>query len=406
MQYLPNNCRVGKISVFPKNWKDKNANKKLIWRIWYRFCDDNLKQTKKIVIKGMNRTDDLKEKQEHLQLLLTDEIEALKNGYNPILKKQYNPVSNSYQVEINSNELNPETPFIKALELAHKDLKVVHQFWIDIRSTIKYIGMSAKELNMDQIPVKNISRKHIKRILTNCAEVKKNWSANRFNAYRRDLTMLFVALLELEAVDSNPVRDIAKQKTIRKIKRILTPEECKLIDEFTKKYDRRFWLLIHIFFHSGSRTTEMFRVRLEHVNLKEQTVLYTVLKGNRPFEVLRPIKNIALRFWKEACKGANPGDYIFSKGLQPGPEPISPRQATNRWKRHIKGDKKKGKLGITCTWYSLKYLNSDQVDEQKGLRIAAKLNSHKNTATTKLYAVNSDARDMEEIKKIKNAFAG
>jgi len=406
MERLPNNCRVGKISVFPKNWKDKNANKKLIWRIWYRFYDDNLKQSKKIVIKGMNRTVDLKEKQEHLQLLLTDEIEELKNGYNPILKKQYNPVSKSYQKEINSDEVNPNTPFIKALELAHKDLQVVHQFWIDIKSTIKYIGMSASDLNLDQLPIKEISRKHIKRILTNCAVIKENWSANLFNVYRRDLTMLFVQLLELEAVDTNPVRDIAKQKTVKKIKRILTTAECRKIDKFTKKYDRRFWLLINIFFHSGSRTTEMFRVRLEHVNLKQQTVLYTVLKGNRPFEVLRPIKNIALPFWKEACKGAKPGDYIFGEGLQPRPKPISPRQATIRWNRHIKGDKKKGKLGLICNWYDLKRLNTDQVDEQKGLRLAAKLNSHKNLATTKLYAVNSDARDMAEIRKIKNAFTG
>jgi len=59
MQHLPNNCRAGKISVYPKNWKTVSANKNLIWRIWYRFYDDNLKKIRKVVIKGMNSIDDL-----------------------------------------------------------------------------------------------------------------------------------------------------------------------------------------------------------------------------------------------------------------------------------------------------------------------------------------------------------
>lgn len=396
MQHLTNNCRVGKISVYPQNWKTISANKNLIWKIWYHFYDDNLQKIKKVVIKGMNNIENLKQKQEYLQIVLTDEIEALKKGYNPITKR--------YQAEINPDDISPDIPFSKALELAHKDLQVVHQFWIDIKSTIKYVNQSAKALQYDSIPVKDIRRKHIKKILDHCAKVKDTWSANTFNAYRRDLRMLFKQLLQYDAVEFNPVRDIDKQKTIRKIKKILTPEECQLIDQWVKKYDRRFWLLIHIFFHSGARTTEMFRVKFEHVNLKKQTVLYTVLKGNQPFEVERPIKDIAIDFWKEAIKDGRPGDYVFSKGLSPGTEPVSPRQATIRWHRHIKGDKKNGKLGIDSSWYGLKYLNSDQIAEEKGLRIAAKLNSHKSINTTKLYAVNNEARDMEEIKSMKNPF--
>jgi integrase len=200
-------------------------------------------------------------------------------------------------------------------------------------------------------------------------------------------------------METNITRDISKKKTVRKIKRILTPAECKKVSNWVKNYDRHFWLLIHIFFHSGCRTTEIFRVKRKHVDLVNQTVLITVLKGNQPFEVLKPIKNIAVEYWKEAIRNAGTENYIFAKGLTPGPVAINPRQATRRWNRHMKK-----KLGIVCDWYALKYLNSDQVSKEKGLKVASLLNSHTNTNTTRLYAVNEQERMNEEIKEVANYF--
>ena len=395
MHTLPNNCRAGKITVFPKNWKSVNANKNLTWKIWYRFYDDNLNEVKLIIIKGMNSAEDLKEKREIVEIILADELAALKNGYNPITK---------ISTADSNKTLGRNTPFIKALYLAHESLNCIDRFKKDIKSSLAYIENAAKELKIDLLPVFDIHRGHIINVLDTCAKQKDYWSNNTFNSYKRNLSMLFGKLLDSMVINTNPTREIKKKKTIRKLKRLLTPDECRRIDDFTKKYDRRFWLLINIFFHSGSRTTEMFRVKFEHVNLETQFVTYTVLKGNQPFEVERPIKNIALDFWREAIRDAGPGDYIFSKGLKPGPLPISERQATIRWRRHIKGTKEAGKLGITCSWYQLKYLNTDQISRAKGLKIAGLLNSHTNENTTRLYAVNEDERDFEELKKMPNAF--
>ena len=399
---LPNNCRVGKFSVSPANWNTPDADPNLNWRIIYWFYDDNLNEKKQVSIKGMNHFKTLKEKQEIVKTTLKGEMVFLKDGFNPI--------KDPIEKEDNKNEIQPETLFIPALRRTWEKLHCVHSTKLDIKSTIKYVEQAAKNLNYDILQIKEIRRKHIKRILERCEE-RKTFTDNTFNAYRKNLGILFRELVEMEAMETNITRDIRKRTIIRKIKRVLTPQECKKVSDWVKIYDYRFWLLIHIFFHSGCRTTEIFRVQRKHVDLENQTVLITVLKGNRPFEVLKPIKNIALDFWKEAIKKEEKDeeteeeDFIFAKGLVPGKISIHPRQATRRWKRHIKGDKKKGKLGIICDWYALKYLNTDQITKEKGLKTAGLLNSHTNTSTTKLYAIGYDSREVEEIKNMKNKFA-
>jgi integrase len=159
------------------------------------------------------------------------------------------------------------------------------------------------------------------------------------------------------------------------------------------------WRFIHIFFHSGSRTTEILRVQGEHVDLKRQKVKYLVLKGQEYQWVERTIKNVALSLWQQAMEGCGPQDYVFSKGLKPGAKPIRAEQISRRWRTHIKK-----KLGISCDFYSLKHLNTDQTSALLGLKEASIHNSHKSTGITMTYAVTEKERIHQKIKEIDNQF--
>lgn len=64
MLQLPNNCRAGKFTVFPKNRNSIKANPKLIWKFYCWFYDDNQKQREKVIIKEMSTLDRLCAKQE------------------------------------------------------------------------------------------------------------------------------------------------------------------------------------------------------------------------------------------------------------------------------------------------------------------------------------------------------
>lgn len=385
---LPNGCSCSQPNVYPKNWKTVAVSVKKDWYIQYYFHDPSekgrYKNGKLVIVKGMNRYKTVSERRTVTGMLLKNEMDDLLSGYNPIKRSV-----------VDTGDLSPHTPFIAALRQALSMLKCAANTKMDIKSTIKYIEASAKKLSFDFLPVGTIRRRHIKRILENC-----DVSDNTYNSYRKNLSILYKELLENDAVETNVLRDISKRKVVKRLRKLLTPDECRLVSEWAAENQYRFYLLIHIFFHTGCRTTEIFRVKREHVNLDTQTVLITVLKGNQPFEVLKPIKNIVVPYWRDAIEGAEPNDFIFSKGLVPGAIKIDPRQATIRWRRHIKG-----KLGIDCHWYSLKHLNSDQIAASEGLEMSATLNSHTNLNTARIYAIGEKQREMDRLKKVANKFA-
>lgn len=391
MILLPNGCTCSNPSVFPRDWNTATADISLDWYIQYYFRDpeemDLYPNGLLVIVKGMNSFKTLTDRRQITKKILSDELRSLKDGYNPIKA--------ALQRIAVSSDITGATPFVEALRRVLATLTCVETTRQDIKSVIKYVEASAKTLRYDILPIGKIRRKHLKRILENC-----NVSNNTFNAYRKYLGILFKELLEYDVVETNYLRDISKKKVVKRIRKILTPEECRMVSDWAFTHDYRFYLLIHTFFHLGSRTTEIFRVKRRHVDLENQTVKVTVMKGNQPFEVEKTIKDIAVPFWREAIKDSEPDDYIFSVGLKPGANKISPSQATRRWKRHVKN-----KMKIESDWYALKHLNSDQVSKLQGIEAAAVLNSHTSTRTTRIYAINQVKRENEELKKIANKFA-
>lgn len=409
MLQLPHDCRAGQVSVTPHNWRKVNANKNCTWKISYWFYDDNLKQKKKVVIKGLNHLGSLHEKQDAVPLLLEDEIREIKD-------MGYNRITQVYGGEEVDSEINPYTPFCKALDWAFENKVAEGPTKTDIKSALKYIKNGAVGMHMDHLPVSQLEKEHLIMILKKCGELKVKtdipigktgktkkgiWTPNQFNHYRKYLSALYCELEEVAAVKTNPLKDIRKQKHASAKRKILTPEECAIIDEYTKKHHFRFWILINIFFHSGGRTTELFRVQGKHVDLKRQTISYLIKKGKNPLWEEKPIKDEAVPFWEKAMTGCAHEDYVFSVGLKPGAAKISPRQAGLRWEKHIKK-----KLGITCDWYGLKHLHTDQVAALLTLKEAQVHNGQTNLTTAKIYAINEDMREMNRVKHLRNKFAG
>jgi hypothetical protein len=97
------------------------------------------------------------------------------------------------------------------------------------------------------------------------------------------------------------------------------------------------------------------KVKTEDVNLDQQYFIITIYKRSIPREVKTPIKNSVLDLWKELLEKSTTGDFIFSKGLQPGTKRISERQITRRWKVHVK-EKLNIRLYVTvelCTRFAV-----------------------------------------------------
>lgn len=400
MILLPFSCHCTELKVVPNNWANKNSSIKKDWYIYYRFYDPNykehpkFKQGKLVVIKRMNQFKTILERQESTRTIILQELEKLKiRAFNPITSKNLQDDSLELDIE-------PSTPFCKALLMAEKRISASPTTKRDLKSILKFVSNSASQLGYSDIPIKSISRKHLKQLLAHI-EMVYGESAHRYNKIRSYLMILFNELVELEACEINPIRDLSKKKSIQRVRSLPNIENRETINKYLQQNHYRFWLFMHIFFHSGARLTEIMKVKRTDINLTNQSFKITIQKGTINKEVIRPIKKIALPYWEEAIFSASSDDYIFSKGLEPGKEPIQSYQITKRWNRHIKK-----KLGIKEDFYSLKHLNLDQTAEILGIADASQMASHTSTEiTAKYYALGEKQRQNERLKNIENKFA-
>lgn len=411
MQKLPNNCRAGSFSVYPSNWQTAKADPKLIWRITYWFYDDNRQGRAKVIMKGLNHFSTAAEKRAAVQVIIKDELDLIQN-------QCYNHVTKSFPEETDIAGISEYTPFCKALGFAASMVKGAESTMSDLRSCLGYILKAATALQYDLKTVGEIKRKHLIVLLNRCGEIKRQtdipigktgrtkkgkWTANTFNQYRANLSMLYRQLVKLDAVEANYVELIDREKSIKRIREELTKSQRKLVNEVIWKKDYYWWRLLHIFFHSGSREVEVLRLTFSDVDMDKERFKVLVKKGGLYQEEWRPIKTVVLHLWKEVMKEAKVGEYLFAEGLQPGKrdKPIRREQLTRRWRMHIKKP-----YGITADFYSLKHTNLDETAELLSIQDASKMAGHTSTVITmKHYTKGEKQRQNDRLKAVDNSFA-
>lgn len=411
---LENGCSFSNLTVHPSNWLEPDADVKQDWYIHYRFYDPTIHPGEKYYggkpcpIKGMNCFKTLSERRAITKTLLDDELDKLKNrGYNPITGQ-----INESDEDDNEYVIHPNTPFATALTEAHKNFQGEKDTKADLKSSLKYIKMSISLLRYDYKPIKEVKRRHIVRVLENCANIKEIWNNNQFNHYRSAFLMLYRVLVKVDAVDSNIIHNIEIKKYATPPPRALTLHEYEAIDKRLLDNDYLYWVFINIFLRSGSRITEMARLKGKHVNLSKQIVHYLVLKGDGHSWVERPITDAALPFWIYAMRNCKPDQYVFSKGLLPGDRSISPDQFTRRWrcliKNPIKDDNKYAPVKherekwMNIDMYKLKHFYTTVVIDYISKQAAADMNAHTTTAMVDtIYDLKKKLRKMEAFKELR-----
>lgn len=401
MLQLPNGCHCSNPSISPKNWKTVAASAKKDWYIQYYFYDprnklDNGKIKPKLIIYkgGINQYKTTAERKSIIKKVYDELLHLLQiEGFNPIAGTKYIAATTSLEIE-------PTTRFIIALRQAFAKIKIERSTYNDIKCTLKQVEKAASELNYTSMYISDIRRKHIKTLLDHLQKTSINFSAHKYNKTRINLMLLFKELLELEAVDTNPIREISKMKITQRLRVLLTEDERIEVDAHLKKSYPEFWRFLHIFFHSGARECELLKIKVRDINVARQTFKVTVNKGRGSKEMQRTIKNIALPLWVELIEGAKADDYIFSRGLKPGPDAIHRDQITRRWRMHVKE-----KLGIKADLYSLKHLNLDETAALLDINAAAAQAGHTSTVITmKHYTLGEKERQHNRLKGVANGF--
>lgn len=401
MLQLPHGCRCSKLSIHPNNWKsDGPSLLKQDWYIQYYFYDpafqDNSKPRsgKLVIVKGgINRFKTLTERRGIVPIVLADIEEMLLNGFNPITKSTVPP-----QME-NPSEVSASTPLFEALWFAHGNLRKDPHTLTCMKSVLAIMERTAQTIRLYSLPVGETRLKHIRVLLDSVQKVRK-LSACSYNHYRSYLMMLFKELKQFEAVDHDPAEAVSKQAVVKKIRKVLTLEQRSLLNHDLRRDYYNFWRYMQVFFHSGARSSELFALKKEDVNLKEQRIKYLVKKGKQQREVYRPIKDLVLDLWIELYNQCPPAGYFFGRGFAPALSPMQPNRVPKVWKKIMKAYK------LEATFYSLKHSNSTEVVNLLDAQDAAKLNAHTSTAmVVNIYDVGREERQMQRLKKVDNKFA-
>ncbi|WP_298118149.1 site-specific integrase [Flavobacterium sp.] len=406
---LPNGCSCSTPSVNPKDWKtcNKSALQK-DWRIQYYFYDPNFpKPTNPIVIKGMNSFKDLAARREITKALIDDEFKALKDGYNPYLKKY-----TQEKPQLEKPKMNPDLKVIEAFRLAHEKLKGTDEYLDQVRYAINRFEKALIELQLSEVTIYNFKRSQLKETLDYI-----NLTDNYYNKFKAYFSSLFKELIEYECCEVNLTRDIQKRSIVKKQREFLEVDKLSLVLEYLRLNYPEFYRYGKVFFYSGARSTELFSVQMKHVRLEKQEYDLLLKKGKQYVWETKVIIQDAIPFWTEIVQKCNSkDDYLFSYGLVPGTEKNNSKQITIRWRKHVKNkvafyrdklylieDLKQKNISeyesITADFYAMKHTFLDLLDSMN--ENAMGMASHRKENTTKIYTAGRERRKNESLKSIR-----
>jgi site-specific recombinase XerC len=387
-------CSYTEVWVHPKNWKTLTSNKslELNWYVECKFTDPLFieKYPKGFPFrKKLNKFRTLEERKAAIQLLLI-QIPKLfeEKGWNPITKKYMLPEAKPVP-----GTLHPKMNFIEALEIAYLKLSVSAGVIKELRRIISKVKKSAADQRID-FEICEIHSGHVRDLLDYL-----NLTPNEYNKYLTHLSIVLSDLVEKRMVFHNPIKDIRKKKTVKKIRETLEVDELNKIFKILKTNHYTFYRYGMIFFHSGARSAELFRVQKKDVNLAKQEYKITILKGSVSKEVIKVILPNAMPFWTEVVSECTTeDDFLFTRNLQPSLTATQPYQITKRWKRLVKD-----KYNVTADFYALKHLFLDELDKatSESSMLSKGMASHETDVTEKVYLQGRNGRKNEALKNIR-----
>jgi integrase len=408
MKQLHFGCTCTDAWVSPANWKTI-SDKKALSVQWYVQCNFYDPLFKEKYPKGFPFRKKLNKYKTVEQRKIAAEY-FLQEIPNLFLDKGYNPITKTFMIEPEPEiipedksltEITPDTPFLIALDLAHKSVKIAETTYNDIKYMLDRFKPAAEQLRYDELKISEVQRKHIRFTLDQLENTEESFSAHKFNKYRGYLSTLYKELMEYEAVENDIVLEIKKRVHETKVREVLTEEQRKLVNEHLKTNFPDFWRFTILFFHSGGRISELLNLKVDDISLVNQRYRVFIKKGKQYKWVERVIKDVAIDIWIKSLYGAKKGDYLFSNGLVPGPKTIRREQIDRRWRTHVKK-----KLGVTADFYALKHLNLDETAAMLSLKDAAAMANHKSTEMVeKHYAVGEQERQFMRLQTVNNNFA-
>ncbi|MEE6129678.1 hypothetical protein V2E39_19925 [Chryseobacterium arthrosphaerae] len=341
---------------------------------------------------------------------LKEEAELQKDIMEDMLdNRHYNPITHEYMSE-KLVKLHPKLPIIKALKIAHelKSKRWTVGYSNDVLRLINDIDKILIEVGFMKLLIGDVETWHVKTILDYL-----NLTNSVFNHSRSHLQSLFKELKQYGCTGKeNPVNDVEKRVEEIKIREIISQRDMIYVHRYLQTKCYTFFRYGKIFFYAAGRSTEFMQIQKKHVDLDNQEYKVLIKKGKQYTWENKVILRAAIPYWREVLSECqDEEDYLFSAGLVPGEKPISAKQISRRWKRHVKDsddikDADGNIIKVTADFYTHKHLFLDILDEMSNNKLkeidspAQRMANHTTNATTGIYTTGRESRKIRDLKEI------
>jgi integrase len=387
----------------PKLYDGKGDLKKE-WFVGFRFTDPVTQIRKPFQLRmGINYYKTKSERYAEAKLVIASISDKLAKGWNPHNEKIERFMAK--QIQENNKDF-----FINALTIAFEKktegatIRTKQAYQTHYRAAVE----AATTLHLVDIPVNNITRGDIKKMLDEIRSQRQNqydkegkgkmFTGNTYNKYLRFISSLFTEIYERYDIDAdNPCSKISKKKEIKTgVNRHATKEEEELIKSALRDQDIRLYVFLAIVELAGIRPKEILALQIKDIDILSQSFVLTSGKTKTSTYRRVPIPNTLLPLLNKLnLKDVPDHYYIFSNNLLPGEKKMTRPDniIRRRWDKIVKDQ-----LKIDVTPYSFKGLGADKRrDAGISKETVSRGLGHTNTRTTDIYLERESERQRRAL---------
>lgn len=369
----------------------KLNKKSKYWYIHYRYEGKQFRETL-----GLNKIEDLKEREAEYNEACLAILKDLKNGWNPHLP--------------DGIQVQTEMFIVESLKfsLEKKKENISKKTYSGYNGTIKYVEKAIKALGLEYLKINETKRAHLKLVMEKCKS-QNDFTNKSYNKHLNHLKAILSELIQWEMIEQNPAFNIKNLPVEESIAHVPpTDEEMIIIKNELKSNHRNFYNFISLIFHLGIRPEEILLIRLSMVDMDKNIITLTPenTKNRKKYRVL-PINKYLKEDLKSMSFDSLPKNYFLfgsfrdsNKGnvgkhqdFIPGPTHLKRDTATRRWESIVK----KG-LNIDKTMYSIKKYGGNK-KSAAGISLDAiqGVFGHSEKETTLIYLTNQDEINRKEV---------
>lgn len=223
----------------------------------------------------------------------------LQAGWNPIIDPEFK------NRDVPKVEILQKMGLNDALDFALKNGKYSEETRRTYRSPLNFIKLSAKRLNLSHLPVTDLKRAHVKLILENLYELKKQLikggrknlkelSDHAYNKHTDTFRAMLTVLLEWEFVDFNAASKITHFELGESDKYATWTAEEKMavVDHLADNHPTFFTYLMALYY-TGMRPAELLALKVGDIDLKNSNIKIVPDKERRNSKT-KVIRNVPI----------------------------------------------------------------------------------------------------------------